>query len=492
MNALAPQDGAQRRKANFFRDTAREPSSIVAAEHARDLTTGQEIHRGPSVVGETVSERDKLVLIEQHITAFATTLSAGSLSEGDKQNIRSRAMRGGSSTSAILASVMQASAVVRPTLQPQIVNYFSGATSTDAKEAAEALGFGGRTGAGSPGNFGARGGYFARGDYASVSSSSGSGSSSSYVSNPGSVSMINYAATPYSATGMTHSTFTYLRDELRNERFSGNNILHAGQDSRAHGFKPNDRPVVRDFAIIDRDDGARRAKTNSTYKKFEDSLKDDVEIQRLRREKEQAATPEARKAIEDQMRARTEIIANQSGMTGHIQAAPTAASKAAHTRNKDRFVERHTGLRAEYRAEQGLAPEVVANTSLDEIRADRKAGGLESEVRVQYDRTIQTGAARSDEALLAEGLAAFGLPQAPTSKSVKTADASAPTPSEPTQVATAPSSPATTETAQTDTTTKTEKPEPNKVAAAPPAATTTQLPPVKVVAAPAPKGPSSV
>ncbi len=365
MTSLATQDGAQRRRANFFRDTIRDPSSIMATEQKRDLTAGQELHRGSSVVGEPISERDKLVLIEQHITAFATTLPEGTLSEGDKQNIRSRAMRGGSSTSAILASVMQASAVVRPTLQPQIVNYYSGATSTDPREAVDSLGLGARMGTGSPGAFGARGGYFGKGDYSGVGLTNGNMSSSSYLSNPGSVSMINYASTPYAATSMTHSTFSYLRDDLRHERFSGTNILHSGQDSRTNGFSPNNRVVAKAFAVLDRDDGARREARNAQLGVFDGKLANDAEIIRLKGERDKA-TGEARAKLDEQLIARGVAISQETGTRKFLDDAPTAAAREQGRVIEMEKIKKVTGARADLQIKLGddamLGKSTIDNT----------------------------------------------------------------------------------------------------------------------------------
>ena len=256
MSALSTQNDALRRRSNFFRGTGHGASTIIAQAQGFNVAP-QDERRAAPLADDAITERDKLEVIERHITAFAGTLPAGSLSDANKQDIRSRAMRGGSSTSAIMASVMQAVAVVKPTLQPQAVNYYSSAAGGDAGSSDGLRGLEGRPGshnyAGTLGFAGARGGgYSGRGDYASVGSSSGNMSGSSYVSNPGSVSMINYAGTPYAATGMTHSTFSYLRDDLRQEKFSGTNILHSGQDARTNGFSPNNRVVAKAFAVLDR------------------------------------------------------------------------------------------------------------------------------------------------------------------------------------------------------------------------------------------------
>jgi hypothetical protein len=239
-------------------------------------------------------------------------------------------MRGGSSISAIMTSVMQAVGVVKPPLQPQATNYYSSAAGVDADAAKAALGFDGRPGSGSVmggyGPSGAKGGYFGRGDYASVGSASGNMSGSSYVSNPGSVSMVNYAGTPYAATGMTHSTFSYLRDDLRQEKFSGTNILHSGQDARTNGFSPNNRVVAKAFAVLDRDDGARREPRNAQLQTFRDRMANDAEIVRLKAERDKA-TGEARAKLDEQLVARGVAISQETGTRKFLDDAPTAAAR---------------------------------------------------------------------------------------------------------------------------------------------------------------------
>jgi hypothetical protein len=283
----------------------------------------------------------------------------------------------------------------------------------------------------------ARAGYNGRGDYNGVGSSSGSGSSSSYVSNPSSVSMLNYAGTPYAGTGMTYSTFSYLRNDLRSENFSGQNILHAGQDSRRHGFNPNDRPVARDFAIVDRDDGARRDQTNSVYSRFDNQLANDAEIQRLKRERDQAQSPEAKRAVEDQMRARTNEIAGRSGMSNHIDTAPTEAARSAHTRNRDRFIHRHMGLQADHRAE-------IGDDAAQRLTAADRAPVAQREAPVaQIAATVRSTERRTDASLDADLLAAAN-PTAPRR------DAAADTPAPTTTVAAATAAPTTTVAAATE------------------------------------------
>lgn len=113
------------RRANFFRGTRQ-----LAGDLGSDATAPkvQEI-----AGGGTIAEREKSELVERHLAAFEATLPPSALSPGDKDRIRARAMLGPSSTSAILASVMQAVAEIKPTLRPAAVNYYSSAATTDAK-----------------------------------------------------------------------------------------------------------------------------------------------------------------------------------------------------------------------------------------------------------------------------------------------------------------------------------------------------------------------
>lgn len=117
---------SQQRRANFFKETRQHVSQAVLTE-PRDVITA-----GPAV---ELSQAEKSLLVEQHLRTFEATLPPGTLSAGDQDNIRARAMMGPSSASAILTSVMQAVALVAPTHSKAAVNYYSGAAGVDAKTA---------------------------------------------------------------------------------------------------------------------------------------------------------------------------------------------------------------------------------------------------------------------------------------------------------------------------------------------------------------------
>lgn len=117
---------SQQRRANFFKGTRQHVSQAVLTE-PRDVITA-----GPD--GQ-LSQAEKSLLVEQHLRTFEATLPPGTLSAGDRDNIRARAMMGPSSASAILTSVMQAVALVAPTHSKAAVNYYSGAAGVDTKQA---------------------------------------------------------------------------------------------------------------------------------------------------------------------------------------------------------------------------------------------------------------------------------------------------------------------------------------------------------------------
>ncbi len=132
MSALAA------RRANFFRGT-RQFAGDVAPEAA--------VPRVQDIAGSgTIAEREKSELVERHLAALEATLPPMSLSQADRDVIRARAMLGPSNASAILVSVMQAVAAVRPPLQQHAVNYYSSATGADAKQAEGLIAAGGRGG----------------------------------------------------------------------------------------------------------------------------------------------------------------------------------------------------------------------------------------------------------------------------------------------------------------------------------------------------------
>lgn len=149
------------------------------------------------------------------------------------------------------------------------------------------------------------------------------------------ISNINYRSTPFAQTGMNFSTFDYLRSYDRS--FTGQNILHAAQDARTNGFDPNNKPVAKAFAILDKDDGARRAERNHLLDNFRQRLDSDEEFQNLKAARDKAEKPEERAKIEQKLMERGRQISKDVGYHGHIETAPTKRAKDA-----GKLIERET------------------------------------------------------------------------------------------------------------------------------------------------------
>jgi hypothetical protein len=437
MNAVNPQAGAMRRRDNFFRDSVKNNTTIMAQDHARNLPAGQEIHHPASPAGEAMTDQEKGVVIERHITAFASTLPAGSLSEASKRDIFSRAMLGKGSSAAIMASVMQAVAVVKPNLQLQAVNYYSSAAGVDAATAEGALGIDGRSSVkrflGGLTASGGRGGYFGRGDYSGVGSSSsysGGSSSSGYLSNPGSVSMVNYSSTPYAATGMTYSTFNYLHNDLRQERFSGTNIQHSGQDARKNGFSPNDKPVAKAFAVLDRDDGARHEARNTQLGTFRDKMAKDPEIERLKALRDNA-TGEERQKLDEQLIARGLQLSQETGTRKFLDAAPTAAAREQGRVIERKTIEKMTGaniaLQAKLGDEATLGKSTTDNTRIAHAAIGQPNAPADTPIlQAKADALRSAATPNSDAAIMGELAALDTKPSTLPSKAASAIEAKSP------------------------------------------------------------------
>lgn len=118
-------DRAEQRRTNFFKGTK-------LAELPRRSDASVRLTSDAPGSG-TIAEREKSELVERHLAALEATLPPNALSAGDRDKIRARAMLGSSSPSAILASVMQAVAEIKPALSRAAVDYSSSAAGTDAK-----------------------------------------------------------------------------------------------------------------------------------------------------------------------------------------------------------------------------------------------------------------------------------------------------------------------------------------------------------------------
>ncbi len=178
---------------------------------------------------------------------------------------------------------------------------------------------------------------------------------SSYVSNPSSVSMTNYMSTPYAATGMTYGTFDYLRNYRlpNNDRFSGLNILHAGEDSRRHGLDPSDRYVARNFATVDRYDAEGRTERNRLLEDLRTRTRNDAEMQRLRQAYHAATTDEERRRIAGEIHTRGRVLQGESGYTRFNAGRPDSRMHGAGGVVADEVIAGSVGVRAEHRLRLG-------------------------------------------------------------------------------------------------------------------------------------------
>lgn len=204
----------------------------------------------------------------------------------------------------------------------------------------------------------------------------------------GRITMTNYIGSPFSATGMNYTTFT----SLRAQGFHASHILHAGQDTRQHGFSPNG-PMARSFAILDREDGARRAERNQHLERLKRIAEQDEQLKKLKREYESARTPEDRARILSQIDARGRELQGGSGYAGFVQQAPTEAGRAEG---------RKVGAAVVRRAALGY--EVSPGAQLNNNPADLTASlaGTERREVVTRGQEITVGESRTAQSIAVE------------------------------------------------------------------------------------------
>ncbi|RTL69349.1 MAG: hypothetical protein EKK41_13765 [Hyphomicrobiales bacterium] len=291
--------------------------------------------------------------------------------------------------------------------------------------------------------------------------------SSGYSGNIAGIGMANYmtAGAQFAATGMAYGTFNYLRSHTLPDgsRFSGANILHAGQDTQRHGLDTNDRRVVRNFAIVDRYDGARRQERNQLLSDLAARVASDPTAQRLKREYEAAGTEAEKKRIAAEAMAHGRRIQNESGYSAFVQRGPEAAKKAGTEIGDDIFAKR-MGIHARHRADlsaspTGAAPSTapsggrpstatpttLAPSAAPVVAANQKLSSIvQPDARVtlplaaQADKVIAAAARRTEEQSAAATDDAFGLPAQATTRQADAGNlpAAADKPKEPSKAAT--------------------------------------------------------
>ncbi|MEQ1697703.1 MAG: hypothetical protein ABL901_17865 [Hyphomicrobiaceae bacterium] len=137
-----------------------------------------------------------------------------------------------------------------------------------------------------------------------------------------SITPINFTGSVYDREGMGYQTFIMLRGQ----GFAQTHIQHAAQDSRINGFSADDPKIAKAFAVLDRDDGARRDERNKRLKSFREQLSKDEEIERLKALRDKA-TGDERRALDEQLIARGLQLSQANGMRQFLDKAPTAAAR---------------------------------------------------------------------------------------------------------------------------------------------------------------------
>jgi hypothetical protein len=161
---------------------------------------------------------------------------------------------------------------------------------------------------------------------------SGNMTGSEFTGNPSSISMSNYTSEgrQFYATGMTYGTFDHLRQHTLPDgsKFSGTNILHAGQDAVTQKISPNNKPFVTALATLDKYHPQGRDFRNKKGPELQNAVAEDNEMARLSEAYKGAKTEEDRARIKAQLDARILQIKSDTGVTAHIATLPPQAKDA--------------------------------------------------------------------------------------------------------------------------------------------------------------------
>lgn len=131
------------------------------------------------------------------------------------------------------------------------------------------------------------------------------------------ISMANYNSSPITRAivdaGVNYGTFNYLRQQ----GFNQGNIVNAAKDAKALGFSPNDKPAVRDHAIIDKHD-PKKKQTLDALGKMKKGLIDSKDFKDAAQAVQNAKTPEERKAAQAKANQLIDAEAKTKGVTAAI------------------------------------------------------------------------------------------------------------------------------------------------------------------------------
>lgn len=257
----------------------------------------------------------------------------------------------------------------------------------------------------------------------------------------GGITAGNFSSTPFAAAGMNFGTFQYLAATVPGA--SQQNILHAAQDSTRFAGGPNDRPALRDFGILDRDDGARRGERNRLFDQLRRTAQNDAQLRALAQQYHAATDPQIRAQILAQIDARGQELRERTGVGNHQRGAPTPLTNTAIGNRAGNIVRRSVGINQEYvqRNGAGLEAQITTDTAARRQTETGTAPQLQQVNREERSlsnrRTAENISSAADDVLGAAPPARPETVRTPTAEPTQTAivtppaAASPPRPQEP-------------------------------------------------------------
>jgi hypothetical protein len=164
-----------------------------------------------------------------------------------------------------------------------------------------------------------------------------------------SVTSASFASSPFAAAGLDFGTLSYVRSQDRT--FTAQNVLNAANDTRALGFKPNDRAAMLDHTIIDRHDPKARV-TNRALQNYQGGIEGDDDLCDLYDKAKHAKTPEERTAINAQIVERRKQYAKDTGLSERIEDPQNPARSVAATERRKTAIEKKADGNYELRLKQ--------------------------------------------------------------------------------------------------------------------------------------------
>ena len=223
--------------------------------------------------------------------------------------------------------------------------------------------------------------------------SAGRSAPQEYSGNLGSISMSNYTTqgSQFLATGMNYGTFDYLRSHRIG--FSGNNILHAGEDAKIQRFSANDRSALVSLAALDKIHPEGRAIRNKVVPALRDDVRANPEMKRLLGELAKASTPEQIAQIQAQIDAQGKLASERSGFNDYAKTVPSEGRDHAE----------RLRIAAIYDELKKISPDPAVRAKLDEMRmqSEMRVGQPQTAEQIQLDNQALRAAAKTPEGLAA-------------------------------------------------------------------------------------------